>query len=173
MSNEREAYLARFGSEDSPTAFAMRAIAADAWDAATKAARQSAGATGQEAVATAESWTNGSYHRNYKLTWHKNVEAGTKLYAAPIGDNGTKAKQQIVDYCTQGENCVCGGDLPQVRAGCYEWVSQPAESKRVELTDAEIAEIAKGVCDAMAFWWADEIVAFARALLARASAKGA
>lgn len=24
-------------------------------------------------------------------------------------------------YCTLGEACVCGGDLPSVRAGCYNW----------------------------------------------------
>ncbi len=38
---------------------------------------------GGEAVATVESWTNGSHWRNYKLTWHKEVEAGTKLYTRP------------------------------------------------------------------------------------------
>lgn len=27
------------------------------------------------------SWTNGSYHRNYKLNWLKDVDAGTLLYA--------------------------------------------------------------------------------------------
>jgi hypothetical protein len=39
-----------------------------------------------EPVATVESWTNGSYHRNYKLTWHKDVGAGAKLYtvAQPV-----------------------------------------------------------------------------------------
>lgn len=24
-------------------------------------------------------------------------------------------------YCTIGDACVCGGDLPSVRAGCYNW----------------------------------------------------
>lgn len=33
-------------------------------------------------VAIVESWTNGSYHRNYKLRWLKNVEAGVTLYTA-------------------------------------------------------------------------------------------
>lgn len=41
-------------------------------------------AAAQEAVATVESFTNGSYHRNYKLRWHKNVDAGTQLFAAPV-----------------------------------------------------------------------------------------
>jgi hypothetical protein len=39
-------------------------------------------ASASEAVAEVESWTNGSYHRNYKLRWLKDVEAGAKLYAA-------------------------------------------------------------------------------------------
>lgn len=33
------------------------------------------------AVATVTSYTNGSYHRNYKLDWHRDVEAGTMLYS--------------------------------------------------------------------------------------------
>jgi hypothetical protein len=24
-------------------------------------------------------------------------------------------------YCRMGDNCVCGGDVPAVRAGCFEW----------------------------------------------------
>ena len=41
-----------------------------------------AGGESGDAVAEVESWTNGSYHRNYKLRWIKDVESGTKLYAA-------------------------------------------------------------------------------------------
>lgn len=26
-------------------------------------------------------------------------------------------------YCRMGDNCVCGGDVPAVRAGCFEWHS--------------------------------------------------
>jgi hypothetical protein len=37
-----------------------------------------------EPVAEVESWTNGSYHRNYKLKWLKDVEQGTKLYSEPV-----------------------------------------------------------------------------------------
>ena len=33
------------------------------------------------AVVTVTSYTNGSYHRNYKLDWHDDVAEGTKLYA--------------------------------------------------------------------------------------------
>ena len=36
-----------------------------------------------EPVATIQSWTNGSYWRNYKIDWHKDVEAGTRLFAHP------------------------------------------------------------------------------------------
>ena len=36
-----------------------------------------------EPVATVGSWTNGSYSRNYRITWHRDVTAGTKLYTAP------------------------------------------------------------------------------------------
>lgn len=36
-----------------------------------------------EAVAIVESWTNGSYHRNYRLKWLKDVPEGTSLYASP------------------------------------------------------------------------------------------
>lgn len=35
-----------------------------------------------EPVATVVSWTNSSYSRNYKLTWHKDVPEGTKLHTA-------------------------------------------------------------------------------------------
>lgn len=24
-------------------------------------------------------------------------------------------------YCSEGGNCCCGGDLPQIREGCYNW----------------------------------------------------
>ena len=56
--------------------------AVDALSHLAALARASEAAAGKP-VATVESWTNGSYHRNYKLTWHKDVEDGTKLYAAP------------------------------------------------------------------------------------------
>jgi hypothetical protein len=38
------------------------------------------------AVAEVESWTNGSYHRNYKLRWLRDVEKGTKLYTHPASE---------------------------------------------------------------------------------------
>jgi hypothetical protein len=33
-----------------------------------------------EPVATVESWTNGSYWRNYKLNWQGQADAGDNLY---------------------------------------------------------------------------------------------
>lgn len=46
-----------------------------------RATAQSAAAQ-TEPVAVVESWTNGSYHRNYRLRWLKDVPEGTPLYAA-------------------------------------------------------------------------------------------
>jgi len=40
-----------------------------------------------EPVATVTSWTNGSYWRNYKLEWHKDVPEGTKLFTHPAPFN--------------------------------------------------------------------------------------
>ena len=37
----------------------------------------------QEPVALVESWANGSYSRNYKLRWLRDVNEGAKLYALP------------------------------------------------------------------------------------------
>ena len=37
----------------------------------------------QEPVATVERITHGSYHQNVRLTWHRHVKTGQKLYAAP------------------------------------------------------------------------------------------
>ncbi len=34
-----------------------------------------------EPVAEVMSWTNGSYHRNYRIAWKRDVDSGTQLYA--------------------------------------------------------------------------------------------
>lgn len=34
-----------------------------------------------EPVAEIMSWANGSYHRNYRIEWKRDVDAGTQLYA--------------------------------------------------------------------------------------------
>ena len=52
--------------------------------ASTLAARWGAPATASgEPVAKVVSWTNGSYSRNYKLEWLRQVEEGALLYTAP------------------------------------------------------------------------------------------
>ena len=38
---------------------------------------------GVEPVATVGSWTNGNYSRNYRITRHRDVPAGTQLHTAP------------------------------------------------------------------------------------------
>ena len=52
-----------------------------------------------EPVAEVESWTNGSYHRNYKLRWLKDVEAGAKLYtqSQPQTDGWPEVMSSVQD----------------------------------------------------------------------------
>lgn len=79
----------------------------------------------QEPVAEVESWTNGSYHRNYKLRWLKDVEAGTKLYAQPQPMTQTGAARErpsvVLAYSTKGHNKPCGQTMGA--NGCGEFVT--------------------------------------------------
>ena len=68
-----------FPFDEPPSHGNITALAAQLYQILTA---HSSGAQG-EPVAEVESWTNGSYHRNYKLRWFKDVEIGTKLYAHP------------------------------------------------------------------------------------------
>ena len=68
-----------FPFDEPPSHGNITALAAQLYQILTA---HSSGAQG-EPVAEVESWTNGSYHRNYKLRWFKDVEIGTKLYAQP------------------------------------------------------------------------------------------
>lgn len=34
-------------------------------------------------------------------------------------------------YCRMGDNCVCGGDTPRVRAGCFDWKALPKPVKEI------------------------------------------
>jgi hypothetical protein len=98
-----------------------------------QAARQSAGATGQEPVGEIREIAGLT---QVILKASVRLPDRTKLYAAPIGDNGA---------------------------------AQPAGSKRVDLTDDEILDVfvqTKGETQK------EYMVNVARALLARASAKG-
>lgn len=52
-----------------------------------------------EPVATVVSWTNSSYSRNYKLTWHKDVPEGAKLYAAPPAQQLQQAVARAIEEC--------------------------------------------------------------------------
>jgi hypothetical protein len=31
------------------------------------------------------------------------------------------AQKEAGGYCVMGDNCLCGGDVPAVREGCFEW----------------------------------------------------
>lgn len=33
------------------------------------------------------------------------------------------AQKEAGGYCVMGDNCLCGGDVPAVREGCFEWKS--------------------------------------------------
>jgi hypothetical protein len=40
----------------------------------------------------------------------------------PLDSLRAALDQPAAGYCVEGENrCVCGGDLPRVRAGCGNW----------------------------------------------------
>lgn len=54
-----------------------------------------------EPVATVASWTNGSYSRNYKLTWHRDVPEGTKLYTAPPATQLQQAEARALEPIRQ------------------------------------------------------------------------
>jgi hypothetical protein len=142
------------------------------------AAMESAGATDQEPVGIIERDEINGWHMNALIDWEK-IGLGTKLYAAPIGDNGASGYIQYSDELmprTPGEKAAF---LEGIEEGRMRAVrdAQPAESARVELTGEEI----DAVWDSIP--WKDLNVAspehvsilrrrFARALLARASAKG-
>lgn len=46
----------------------------------------------EKPVARVSSWTNGSYHRNYKLEWLQDVEEGTDLYRVPLSADAVLEK---------------------------------------------------------------------------------
>lgn len=54
-----------------------------AWRAGRASALAAPAAQEAEPVATVQSYSSGSYWRNYKLEWHRDVPEGTKLYARP------------------------------------------------------------------------------------------
>lgn len=89
------------------------------------AAIEAAGATGQEPVGVIERDEVNGWHMNALIDWEK-IGLGTKLYAAPIDDNGAKAHEFMATRTASG---------PELHAALA--ASQPVESKRVELTEAQ------------------------------------
>ena len=40
-----------------------------------------------------------------------------------------KEKPEPKGYCSEGDRCVCGGDVPAVRTGCFNWKSSQSSDK--------------------------------------------
>jgi hypothetical protein len=140
-----------------------------------QAARQSAGATGQDAIYQVSMHPNGPWQDISKSTYDILVESDACpdvriVYAAPIGDNGAF----VVPERRRGET------FAEWAKRAYEQnASQPAESKRVELTDEEIGHLRLIVafCETLSSIeigsYAYDALCALRLFLARASAKGA
>jgi len=198
MSEEREAAFVRWMTEEAkcivgsadPYPAGIERRNRKIWNAAWRAARQSAGATRQEPVATVKDADEYGPIIEWEKHWVELI--GANLYAAPIGDNGAKetltapslAKdsgskvsltQQALQQNTSNSTFGVPYDgLNDLMAG----VSQPAEIKRVEMTDAEILEAAEGWrystyngCTMYSFS-PRSLITLIGGLLARAQAKG-
>lgn len=61
---------------DSPKSFLANVQAAIAAQSANTGSEE----VEEKPVAKVVSWTNGSYHRNYKLEWFRDVPEGTELF---------------------------------------------------------------------------------------------
>jgi hypothetical protein len=141
------------------------------------AAIESAGATGQQfpyqktfnAIAAATSIQGG----HIAVSVEKFIEAFGS--AAPIGDNGAKACYQCKGC---GDNDAAPGHCVRCNGTGVEPTSQPAESKRAELTDDELGHLRLIVafCETLRSIergsYADDALRALRLFLARASAKG-
>lgn len=151
------------------------------------AAIESAGATGQKSVGN-WLWSElmnycrerGIAPANSDRLFEIVKRARDEFDAAPIGDNGASGYVQYSDELTPRTLGEKAAFLEGIEEGRMRAVrdAQPAESTRVELTDEEIDAVWDSVS------WKDLNVSslehvsilrrrFARALLARASAKGA
>ncbi len=59
-----------------------------------------------------------------------NWTTGTNLFTATQAKAMLEHVLGVADgYCTEGDRCVCGGDLPRVRQGCANWVTPNATAK--------------------------------------------
>lgn len=220
MSEEREAFEAWCAKVDRaldrhPLSNNEKAAAWMAW----QAARQSAGATGQEHIGEAV------HDEELGKFWEikqdaTNFPIGTKLYAATTRDNGDvkalRDKWKIVDGdCREGANGLTTyhvdafdegyrasqsapigdngakswreyfgdkhpGDVHQQLLAAYQEIerlkSQPAESKRVELSEGQVIEAIQKACGeyrhGCSYSFEDAWNCIEAALLARAQAKG-
>lgn len=88
--HEFKLYQRLLGSAAKPEAVGQ----APAWiiDAIMEAA---APHTAAQPVARVDSWANGSYGRNYRLTWLKDVPEGSLLYAAPVVQPAAKPLHEM------------------------------------------------------------------------------
>ena len=87
---------------------------------------------GGRVVATVDSFTNGSYWRNYKLTWHHDVPAGTKLYTTPPTQQEARAVallREVAEWIDGWEpNFVDDAEWPAV-AERIQAITQPGSPK--------------------------------------------
>jgi len=97
----------------------------------------------QEPVAEIESWTNGSYSRNYKVHWLRDVDAGTKLYTAPAAtraqgavtdedDEWEKLTQQVecrIGMDRQAWDCVSAIEIVQAVAAILSAPAQDSDAR--------------------------------------------
>jgi hypothetical protein len=166
MSNEREAFDVWYESEKMEywLMCADKEMCFGIW----QAARQSAGATGQAPVGVAGTMPGTGDGFTMACFKASDVPLGTKLYAAPIGDNGTKECCQCKGC---GDNDAAPGHCVRCNGTGVEPTSQPAERKRAELSAQDIISAWREA--GFAEWdFRSEHYDFARALLARAAAKG-
>ena len=101
------------------------------------------------AVAEVESRTNGSYHRNYKLHWLRDVEKGTKLYTHPASEPKAKMLSNLLARIHRDgghyeaehgtKRAVDDADTKVAKLNAL----LDSEPKALSLTDEQIKDIAK------------------------------
>jgi hypothetical protein len=120
-------------------------------------------------VAIVESWTNGSYHRNYKLRWLRDVDSGVQLYAAPTEKVTADA----------GARDALLGELYYIarEKSKREFIDVARAALAAQPSDAALVDAL--MLEAEKFWWndgperksTDAMNAAKQALLARLSAQ--
>jgi hypothetical protein len=79
----------------------------------------------QEPVALVESWVNGSYSRNYKLRWLRDVNEGAKLYALPGAQSAPSLASGDVSRISGGKTQPAPS-VPKLHVGNLPTVNQDA-----------------------------------------------